>query len=112
MLNPFTLIDIVDGTPVSEMERLRTHWLTKYNWRTHETQLNAQLPQFTVPVQVDGFRELTIHFVHKRSSRKDAIPLIFVHGWPGSFIEVLKVIQELTEPSEEGEQAFHVIAPR
>src|SRR5437868_4091167 len=99
-----------DGTPVSEIQRLRDHWLNTYSWRTHESSLNAELPQFTLPVQVDGFGTLTIHFVHKRSSRENAIPLIFVHGWPGSFLEIRKVLDELTEPSEEGAQAFHVVA--
>jgi pimeloyl-ACP methyl ester carboxylesterase len=68
------------------------------------------LPQFTLPIQVDGFEPLNIHFVHQTSSHKDAIPLIFIHGWPGHFNEVSKILPLLTEPVE-GEQAFHVVAP-
>jgi pimeloyl-ACP methyl ester carboxylesterase len=100
----------VDGTPVSEIERLRNHWLYHYDWRIHEAKIN-ELPQFTIPVDVDEFGEMTIHFVHKKSVVKDAIPLIFIHGWPGSFHEVHKILPLLTEP-EDGKQAFHVVAPR
>lgn len=100
----------VDGTPVSEVERLRDHWLNKYDWRKHEAAIN-ELPQFTLPIDVDDFGELTIHFVHQKSSSPNAIPLIFIHGWPGSFYEVRKILPLLTEPKED-EQAFHVIAPR
>jgi Epoxide hydrolase N terminus len=95
---------------VSEVERLREHWLHKYDWRSHEAKIN-ELPQFTLPIDVDGFGEMTVHFVHRKSSREDAIPLIFSHGWPGTFHEVHKILPMLTEP-EEGKQAFHVVAPR
>jgi pimeloyl-ACP methyl ester carboxylesterase len=101
---------IVDGTPVSEVERLKNHWLNNYDWRTHEAKIN-ELPQFTMPIDVDDFGEMTIHFVHKRSSAENAIPLIFIHGWPGSFHEVQKILPLLTDPPT-GEQAFHVVAPR
>jgi hypothetical protein len=100
----------VDGTPVAEVERLRNHWQNDYDWRKHEAEIN-QLPQFTLPVEVDDFGELTVHFVHKKSTSPDAIPLIFCHGWPGSFHEVRKILPLLTEPKD-GEQAFHVVAPR
>jgi pimeloyl-ACP methyl ester carboxylesterase len=61
---------------------------------------------------VDDFGEMTIHFVHKKAvAHKDAIPLIFIHGWPGSFHEVHKILPLLTDP-QDGEQAFHVVAPR
>ena len=69
------------------------------------------MPQFTIPIDVDDFGEMTIHFVHKLSSKANAIPLIFIHGWPGSFLEVQKILPLLTEPKD-GEQAFHVVAPR
>jgi len=101
---------IVDGTPVAEIERLRNHWLNNYDWRTHEAKIN-ELPQFTIPIDMDDFGEMTIHFVHQRSSRINAIPLIFIHGWPGSFHEVHKILPLLTDPPA-GEQAFHVVAPR
>ena len=72
--------------------------------------MNA-LPQFTLPIQVDGFDTLEIHFVHQTSPRQDAIPLVFIHGWPGHFHEVSKILPLLTNPPSEGEQAFHVIVP-
>jgi len=95
---------------VSEIERLRNHWLHNYDWRVHEAKIN-ELPQFTVPIDVDEFGEMTIHFVHQKSNIEGAIPLIFVHGWPGSFYEVHKILPLLTQPKN-GEQAFHVVAPR
>lgn len=110
--SPQTLrVLITDGTPVSEIERLRNHWLHDYDWRPHEAKLN-ELPQFTIPINVDDFGEMTIHFVHKKAvSENQPIPLIFIHGWPGSFNEVQKILPLLTEPPD-GEQAFHVVAPR
>jgi pimeloyl-ACP methyl ester carboxylesterase len=100
---------MADGTPVNEVQRLIDHWLHKYDWRTHEAQLNA-LPQFTLPVEIEGFDILTIHFVHKRSASPNAVPLLFIHGWPGHFHEVSKILPLLTDPPA-GEQAFHVVAP-
>ena len=95
---------------MSEIERLRNHWLHNYDWRVHEARIN-ELPQFTVPIEVDGFGEMTIHFVHQKSDLEGAIPLIFIHGWPGSFHEVHKILPLLTQPKN-GEQPFHVVAPR
>ena len=71
--------------------------------------MNA-LAQFTLPIQVDGFDTLEIHFVHQQSPQRDAIPLIFIHGWPGHFHEVSKILPLLTDPPR-GQQAFHVVAP-
>ena len=103
--------DVKQGVPVPEMERLVEHWKTNYlpNWRKHEAKLN-ELPMFTLPVQSDGFGVLDIHFIHVRSKSENAIPLLFVHGWPGSFIEVTKMLDGLANPKD-GEQAFHVVAP-
>ena len=95
---------------MSEVERLRDHWLHNYDWRVHEAKIN-ELPQFTLPIDVDEFGEMTIHFVHQKSNIEGAIPLIFIHGWPGSFYEVHKILPLLTQPTN-GEQAFHVVAPR
>ena len=101
----------LDGAPVSEIERLVNHWQKHYDWRIHEAKIN-ELPQFTMPIEVSDFGELTVHFVHKKAVSDDnAIPLIFIHGWPGSFLEVQKILPLLTEP-ENGKQAFHVVAPR
>jgi len=96
---------------VSEVERLRNHWLNNYDWRKHEADINNRLPQFTMPIIVDGFGEMTVHFVHKTSLVPNSIPLIFLHGWPGSFHEVHKILPLLTDPKG-GEQAFHIVAPR
>jgi pimeloyl-ACP methyl ester carboxylesterase len=91
------------GTNLAYLRELVTYWRTSFDWRAQERRLN-QLPQFTT--QIDG---LSLHFVHRRSSRTDAVPLVFVHGWPGSIVEVTKIIGPLTEPPP-GEVAFHVVA--
>jgi epoxide hydrolase len=91
------------GTNLSYLRELVTYWRTSFDWRAQERKLN-QLPQFKT--QIDG---LDIHFIHQKSSRTDAIPLVFVHGWPGSVLEVTKIIGPLTEPAP-GETAFHVVA--
>ncbi|EXL66162.1 hypothetical protein FOPG_17645 [Fusarium oxysporum f. sp. conglutinans race 2 54008] len=84
-------------------------WRDEYDWRKYEAFLNT-FNHFKAPIQVDGFEPLDIHFLHHRSSREDAIPLIFVHGWPGSFLEATKILPLLVNPPE-GKQAFHVVAP-
>lgn len=104
--------DIQQGVPVPRMQELLNYWKNDYlpKWRQHEAKLN-ELPMFTMPVTSDGFGTLNIHFLHARSTRQNAIPLLFVHGWPGSFLEVTKMLKGLTEPADERAQAFHVIAP-
>jgi pimeloyl-ACP methyl ester carboxylesterase len=95
------------GTNLGYLRELVTYWRTKFDWRAQERRLN-QLPQFKT--RING---LDIHFVHQRSSRGDAVPLVFVHGWPGSFVEVTKIIGPLTNPTAHGgraEDAFHVVA--
>ncbi|EXM26041.1 hypothetical protein V3481_013054 [Fusarium oxysporum f. sp. vasinfectum] len=84
-------------------------WRDEYDWRKYEAFLNT-FNHFKAPIQVDGFEPLDIHFLHHRSSRQDAIPLVFVHGWPGSFLEATKILPLLVNPPE-GKQAFHVVAP-
>jgi len=71
------------GTPLNDIKRLVAYWKDGYDWRKHETRLN-QLPHFTTTVEVDGFGELGIHFLHQKSSRPDAIPLLFCHGCESS----------------------------
>ena len=72
------------GAPLPDVARLVAHWLHGYDWRAHEARINAALPQFTLDVPVPGFGALNIHFVHKRSAVRGAVPLLFVHGctWP------------------------------
>lgn len=98
------------GLPASYARRLQTYWANSYDWRRIETQLNAELQQFTLPIS-HADEEHTIHFVHHRSRNPSAIPFLFIHGWPGSFLEVRKIISLLTDPKDEKHQAYHVIAP-
>lgn len=100
------------GVPVAKMQHMLRHWKDDYlpKWRQHEAKLN-ELPMFTLPVETDGFGSLDIHFIHARSERANATPLLFVHGWPGSFLEVTKMLEGLTNPPDDSLQAFHVVAP-
>ncbi|GLB38172.1 putative epoxide hydrolase [Lyophyllum shimeji] len=97
------------GAALPDMQRLVNRWRSGYNWRKHEAELNAELPQFTRDIDVDGFGTLNVHYVHKRSEVEGAIPLLFVHGWPGSFLEVRKVLPLLVEASPD-HPSFHVVA--
>ncbi|KAI1759506.1 alpha/beta-hydrolase [Hypoxylon sp. FL1150] len=99
------------GAPLTDIKRLVGYWRDGYDWRRAEADLNAKLPQFTTTVSVDGHEDLKIHFVHKRSEDPSAIPLLFCHGWPGSFLEVLKVLPLLTAAGKDGGASFHVVAP-
>ena len=90
------------------MQELARYWATEYDWRRCEAQLNG-LPKFLT--EIDG---LDIHFIHVRSRHEDALPLIVTHGWPGSIIEQLKIIEPLTDPTAHGASAtdaFHVVIP-
>ncbi|KAH9169963.1 alpha beta-hydrolase [Lactarius sanguifluus] len=97
------------GAPLADIKRLANRWKDGYDWRTHERKLNA-LPMFTRTIAVDGFGELNLHYVHQKSAAKGAIPLLIVHGWPGSFFEVTKVLPLLTAVSAD-HPSFHVVAP-
>ena len=90
------------------LQQLARYWATDYDWRACEAKLNA-LPQFIT--EIDG---LDIHFIHVRSPHEDALPLIVTHGWPGSIIEQLKIIEPLTHPTAHGasaSNAFHLVIP-
>lgn len=96
------------GVPVEYLKELAEYWANSYDWRTHEATLN-QYPQFTTTI--DG---QNIHFLHVESPEPDALPLILVHGWPGSVVEFLDVIGPLTDPKAHGGDpvdAFHVVVP-
>ncbi|KUI68478.1 Putative epoxide hydrolase [Cytospora mali] len=101
------------GAPLKDIKRLATYWQDGFDWRAAESQLNEQLPQFTTTISVpDGFGDIDIHFVHQRSDSEDSIPLLFCHGWPGSFLEVVKILPLLTKASGQQDQpSFHVVAP-
>ena len=68
------------GAPLADIRRLVSRWKEGYDWRKHEAQLNAELPQFTRDIEVEGHGTLNIHYIHKKSEVVDAIPLLFVHG--------------------------------
>ena len=96
--------DWSQGVPLDALQDLVGYWRRGYDWRACEARLNA-LGQFVT--EIDG---LDIHFLHVRSPRADALPLVITHGWPGSVIEFMGVIEALANP-EDGAQAFHVVAP-
>jgi pimeloyl-ACP methyl ester carboxylesterase len=103
-----TVTDDSQGVPLAMMQELARYWGTDYDWRKCEAELNA-LPHFMT--EIDG---LDIHFIHVRSPHQDALPLIVTHGWPGSIIEQLKIIEPLTNPTAHGASAadaFHLVIP-
>ena len=103
-----TVTDATQGVQLAFIQALARYWATDYNWRRCEAQLNSH-PQFIT--EIDG---LDIHFIHVRSRHEDAMPLIVTHGWPGSPIEQLKIIDPLTNPTAHGasaSDAFHVVIP-
>ena len=103
-----TVADYSQGVPLATMRELARHWATDYDWRTVEAKLNA-IPQFMTTI--DG---LDIHFIHVRSRHANALPLVVTHGWPGSIIEQLKIIDPLVNPTAHGgsaSDAFHVVIP-
>jgi pimeloyl-ACP methyl ester carboxylesterase len=103
-----TVEDWSQGVPLAYMKDLCGYWAHVYDWRTTESRLNA-LPQFRT--EIDG---LQIHFVHVRSPHPDALPLVLTHGWPGSIVEFLKVIEPLVDPTAhdgDATDAFHVVCP-
>lgn len=101
------------GAPLADIKRLASYWQDGFDWRAAESRLNAQLPQFTTTVPAQGFGDIDVHFVHQRSDRADSIPLLFCHGWPGSFLEVSKILPLLTKPGDQDgvQPSFHVVAP-
>jgi len=103
-----TVDDRTQGVQLATIQDVVKYWQTDYNWRTVESKLNA-LPNFVT--EIDG---LDIHFIHVRSKEPNAMPLIITHGWPGSVVELLKVIAPLTDPVAHGgkaEDAFDVVLP-
>lgn len=97
------------GVPLSEIKRLTQYWEQSFDWRKAEAELN-QFPQYTTKIAVDGFDTYDVHFIHQPSMATDAIPLLFIHGWPGSFIEVTKILPDLVR-TEDGSPSFHMVAP-
>lgn len=100
------------GTDVEYLKTLHAFWYNgstagapKYDWRAREAVMNARMPQFKTQIG-----EFDVHFVHQRSRDPNAVPLLFSHGWPGSFLECTRILRRLTNPSP-GKQAFHVVCP-
>jgi pimeloyl-ACP methyl ester carboxylesterase len=103
-----TVADQSQGVQLATVQKLARYWATDYDWRKCEAKLNA-LPQFIT--EIDG---VDIHFIHVRSKEKNALPMIVTHGWPGSIIEQLKIIDPLTNPTAHGgsaSDAFDVVIP-
>ena len=103
-----TVTDASQGVRFDTTQALARYWATEYDWRKAESRMNAY-PQFIT--EIDG---LDIHFIHVRSKHENALPLIVTHGWPGSVIEQLKIIEPLTNPTAHGgdaSDAFHLVIP-
>ena len=103
-----TVKDFSQGVPLATIQKLARYWGTEYDWRKCEARLNA-LPNFIT--EIDG---LDIHFIHVRSKHENALPVIVTHGWPGSIIEQLKIVDPLVNPTAHGgkaSDAFHVVIP-
>ena len=103
-----TVTDQMQGVQLATIQKLAHYWTTQHDWRKVEAKLNS-LPQFITTI--DG---LDIHFIHVRSRHENALPLIVTHGWPGSIIEQLKIINLLTNPTAHGataSDAFHLVIP-
>ena len=103
-----TVTDDTQGVQLATAQKLARYWATEYDWRTVEARLSS-FPHFIT--EVDG---LDIHFIHVRSKHENALPMIINHGWPGSTIEQLKIIEPLTNPTAHGgsaADAFHVVIP-
>lgn len=97
------------GVPLDDMKRLTNYWANQFSWRKAEAELN-KLPQFIAQIDIEHFGNYDVHFVHQKSTIPNAIPLLFVHGWPSGFFEVMKLLPHLrgdgvTKP------AFHVVSP-
>jgi len=103
-----TVSDLSQGVPLATIREVARYWSTDYDWRKCEAKLNA-LPQFMT--QIDG---LDFHFIHVRSRHENALPIVVTHGWPGSIIEQLNIIEPLVNPTAHGgsaADAFHVVIP-
>ena len=103
-----TVADATQGVQLATTQALAAYWAKEYDWRKVEAKLNS-LPNFIT--EIDG---LDIHFLHVRSKHENALPLIVTHGWPGSIIEQLKIIEPLTNPTAHAgtaADAFHVVIP-
>src|SRR5437879_8113365 len=100
--------DATQGVQLATMQKLAQYWANEHDWRKCEAKINA-VPNFVT--EIDG---LDIHFIHVRSQHENALPMIVTHGWPGSIIEQMKIIDPLTNPTAHGgtaADAFHLVIP-
>src|SRR5262249_52950205 len=100
--------DATQGVQLATIQKLAQYWATQHDWRKCEAKING-VPNFIT--EIDG---LDIHFIHVRSKHDNALPMIVTHGWPGSFIEQMKIIEPLTDPTAHGgiaADAFHLVIP-
>jgi len=103
-----TVSDATQGIQLASIQAIAAYWASEYDWRKVEARLNA-LPNYVT--EIDG---LDIHFIHVRSKHENALPIIVTHGWPGSIVEQMKIIEPLTNPTAHGgnaSDAFHVVIP-
>ncbi|KAI0770429.1 alpha/beta-hydrolase [Fomes fomentarius] len=96
------------GAPLVDIKRLVAYWKDTFDWRKAEARIN-ELPMFTRDIDITSFGTLNIHYIHQKSEVQNAIPLLFVHGWPGNFLEVKKLLPLLTASSP-SHPSFHVVA--
>ncbi|KAK5075417.1 hypothetical protein LTS08_001516 [Lithohypha guttulata] len=96
------------GTPEKDIKHFYQHWKDKFDWRDHEKKLN-ELPNFETTVDIDGHGGVDVHFLHFKNDAPNAIPLLFVHGWPGSVLECVRLAPLLK--GGDGKPAFEVVAP-
>jgi pimeloyl-ACP methyl ester carboxylesterase len=103
-----------DGPPASEIESVAKYWTENYNWSAVQDEINANFSHFytTVPPPSDRYNEsVDLHFIHQRSEEENAIPILFLHGWPSTSLEWQKIIPGLVKPENDSQPAFHVVAP-
>jgi len=93
------------GVPLDDLADVVDYWRTEYDWRSFEERLN-RIDQFRTAID-----DVNIHFLHRRSARAGATPLILTHGWPGSIVEFIDVVDELADPKDGDAPAFHVVVP-
>jgi pimeloyl-ACP methyl ester carboxylesterase len=103
-----------DGPPAAHIDDIVKYWVNEYDWPTIQSSINANFSHFytTVPAPGGAYSEpVDLHFIHQRSARPDAIPILFLHGWPSTALEWASIIPSLVAPENGSDPAFHVVAP-
>ncbi|KAK5047216.1 hypothetical protein LTR84_006738 [Exophiala bonariae] len=98
------------GAPISDIQNLGLHWLNNFDLQAAISRLN-QYPQYLAPVDIDGFGVHNIHFIHQKHQNPRAIPLLFLHGWPGCFLEGTRILPLLSSVDGHDSPSFHVVVP-